>query len=92
MIGVPNSRAMALPRPVVEPPPTATYPSAPAAVATSRASVGGFDGHVHFGFGVDAGAELAQLIGDLLGQILLEGGGEDQDTLEAEVDDFVGQL
>ena len=47
----PVSSAIALPRPIDEPPPTATQPSAPISRATSTARSATSTGHVHAGLG-----------------------------------------
>ncbi len=54
MIGSEVSSAIALPSPVVEPPPIAIAQSAPTCSGKVAGRASGFDRHVHHGFGVDA--------------------------------------
>ena len=82
---------MALPRPIVEPPPTATQQSASSRLAVSRAARAVSIGHVHHRFGVDARGGAAQTPRRLVGVLALLRRRQDQRAPRAETRHFFWQ-
>ena len=91
-IGRPESSAIALPRPVVEPPPMATAQSAPSRRAVVARFARGLDRHVHHGAVEDAGGLRAEQLGHALGLLPLLGRAQHQRAAGAQRLDLARQV